>query len=81
MQGFVSAISDTGEIRIDVGAAEPVLVSPRFLEFKSPISPSTDGVAPIAGTEVSEEVADQWDEDELEEFDKSDESPDASEPE
>ena len=79
MQGFVSAIGDQSEIRMDVGAAEPVRASSRFLEFTSPISTSADGGAPIVSGEGSEEVADQWDEEEFEEFDETDPSPDASE--
>lgn len=73
MQGFVCAISDQNEIHINVGAAEPFRVSARFLEFRSPISPSADGVAPMASTEVSEEVADQWD-DEIDEIEGSPEA-------
>ena len=81
MQGFVCALSDGGAVRIDVGAAAPVQVAARFLEFKSPISPSVDGISPITGVEVSEEVADQWDEYESEVFDEADPSSDSSEQE
>lgn len=81
MQGFVSAIADEGQIRIDIGTPVPMLVSSRFLEFKSPISPATVDVTAAGTTELSEEVADQWDEDELAEFDESEPPSDGSDQE
>jgi hypothetical protein len=79
MQGFVCAIADGDQMRIDIGGAEPMTVASRFLDFRSPVSPSAEGVA--TSTELSEEVADQWDEDEFEEFDDAEQSAETSEPE
>lgn len=79
MQGFVCAIADGDEIKIDVGASEPITVASRFLDFKIPISPTAETA--VLSAELSEEVADQWDEDEFEEFDETELFTETSEPE
>jgi hypothetical protein len=79
MQGFVCAIADGDQMKIDIGASKPMIVASRFLEFKIPISASAEATA--ASAELSEEVADQWEEDEFEEFDEAEPFTETSEPE